>query len=80
VISPQTSAKHVESQLVFRFSPRIIGIIFIKWTAFDFGGILLAVEIVPAFKQAGNIASSINSISKANYPYDYEYIQSLLSA
>jgi hypothetical protein len=40
---------------------------------------LLVAEIVAAFKQAGNVASSINPVGEADYPYDYTQIQSLFS-
>ena len=64
----------------FGFSTGVIGVIFIKWTGPNCGGrILLVTEIVAAFKQAGNVASGINSVGEADNPYDYTHIEALFS-
>ena len=39
----------------------------------------MVAEIVAAFKQAGYVASSINPVGEADYPYYYTHIQSLFS-
>ena len=40
---------------------------------------MLVTELVAAFKQAGNVASGINPVGEADYPYDDKHIEALFS-